>query len=267
MVGPGGDGCIPAGPDSVLRGGLRFVRHAPRCAKIGAVNDRNIELELDHPVWSCLKTRHARLARGDDLARRYDEAISPIGAVSGTTAGHVEALEALVRVGEDIALIGRAPALPTHWETLYASRLTQMIRRDRAPLPEGDVEAVKLGSADVPEMRELVELTHPGPFRTRTVELGAYIGIREHGRLIAMAGERMWVGNHREVSAVCTHPDAQGRGYARALMGRVVNRMLRSGETPFLHVDNPNRRAIDMYVALGFVPRIELALLYAKRNA
>ena len=225
------------------------------------------ERPLDHPVWSCLTTRHAHFARGDELARRYDETISPIGAVSGTSPRHIAALEALVGVGEDVALIGPAPELPANWETLYASRLTQMIRRDRSPLPEGDVEPVKLGAGDVPEMRELVELTHPGPFRTRTVELGAYIGFREQGRLIAMSGERMWIGSHREVSAVCTHPDAQGRGHARALVGRVVNRMLRAGETPMLHVDNPNRRAIDMYLALGFVARVELALLYAKRIA
>ena len=225
------------------------------------------EAELDHPVWSCLATRHAHLARGTALARRYAEAISPIGAVSATGAAHLAALEALVEVGDDVALIGPAPALGANWETLYASRLTQMIRRDRSPLPEGAVEPARLGDADVPEMLALVELTHPGPFRTRTIELGHYIGIRHHGRLVAMAGERMWIGDHREVSAVCTHPDAQGRGLARALVGHVVNRMLRAGETPILHVDHPNRRAVEMYLALGFVPRIELPLLYAKRIA
>jgi predicted GNAT family acetyltransferase len=225
------------------------------------------ERPLDHPVWSCLATRHAHFARGGDLARRYVETISPIGAVSGTRSEHIAALEALIGVGEDVALIGPAPELPANWETLYASRLTQMIRRDRSPLPEGNVEPVRLDASDVPEMRELVELTHPGPFRARTIELGTYIGVREQGRLIAMSGERMWLGSHREVSAVCTHPDAQGRGHARALVGRIVNRMLRAGETPILHVDNPNRRAIDMYLALGFVPRTELPLLYAKRIA
>ena len=67
-------------------------------------------------------------------------------------------------------------------------------------------------------MLALVELTHPGPFRRRTVELGNFVGIRRDGRLLAMAGERMWIGDFREVSAVCTHPDAQGRGLARTLM-------------------------------------------------
>jgi ribosomal protein S18 acetylase RimI-like enzyme len=221
---------------------------------------------LDDPVWSCLTTRHAHFALGDALARRYSATISPIGATSGTTAAHVGALEAIVELGDDIALIGRSlPSLPdAHWETLYVSRLEQMIRVDRSPLPEGDVEVSKLGKDDVSEMLELVELTKPGPFRLRTVELGTYIGFREHGRLIGMAGERMWIGEFREVSAVCTHPDAQGRGYARALIGRVVNRMLRAGETPILHVDCSNTRAIDLYRALGFAVRAQFALLYAR---
>jgi predicted GNAT family acetyltransferase len=111
----------------------------------------------------------------------------------------------------------------------------------------------------------LVEVTSPGPFRSRAIELGRFLGIREAGRLVAMAGERMWIGDFREISAVCTHPDARGRGYARALMGRVINRMLRAGETPFLHVRSSNARAIDIYRTLGFVRRAEFPLQYAKR--
>ena len=158
-----------------------------------------------------------------------------------------------------------APTLPENWETLYESRITQMIRVDRSPLPEGDIDASILGAADVADMLSLVELTKPGPFRRRTIELGTYVGIREDGRLVAMAGERTWAGDFREVSAICTHPDAQRRGYARALMGRVINRMLRAGETPFLHVESKNLRAIDIYLALGFIRRTEFPLLYAKR--
>jgi len=223
--------------------------------------------QLDDPVWSCLTTRHAHFARGDALARRYVESVSPIGALSGAGAAHVAALEALVAVGEDIALIGPAvPALAANWEVLYASRIVQMIRSDRSPLPEGDIEVSPLAAADIEEMLELVELTKPGPFRPRTIELGTYIGARLQGRLVAMAGERMWIGGFREVSAVCSHPDVQGRGYARALVGRIVNRMLARGETPILHVDRPNARAIEMYLALGFVTRAELPLLYTKRT-
>ena len=48
-------------------------------------------------------------------------------------------------------------------------------------------------------------------------------------------------------------------------MGRVINRMLRAGETPFLHVRTINTRAIDLYRTLGFVRRAEFPLLHAKR--
>jgi ribosomal protein S18 acetylase RimI-like enzyme len=231
-----------------------------------AMNPSDDEGELDNPIWSCLTTRHEHLAHGGTLARRYPPAISPIGAISHTDPAHVKALEALVEIGDDIGIFGSCvPALPSNWETLHGSRLTQMVRTNRILLPEGAADASTLGPGDVAEMLSLVDLTKPGPFRPRTIELGAYFGIREAGRLVAMAGERMWVGNFREVSAVCTHPEAQGRGYARALVGRIVNRMLRRGEMPFLHVESNKLRAIDMYLALGFTSRAEFPLLHSKR--
>lgn len=224
------------------------------------------ERQLDNPIWSCLTTRHAHFSHGGPWARRYLSTISPIGAIPGTGPADVAALEAVLDIGEDFAMFASSvPDLSANWETLYASRLAQMIRSDRSVLPEGNVDVSTLGPADVADMLALVELTKPGPFRTRTIELGTYVGIREGGRLVAMAGERMWVGSFREVSAVCTHPDAQRRGYARALIGRVVNRMLCADQTPFLHVECSNLRAIEMYRALGFAPRAEYPLLYAKR--
>jgi predicted GNAT family acetyltransferase len=128
-------------------------------------------------------------------------------------------------------------------------------------------DVVTLGGRDVDDMLALVELTHPGPFRRRTVELGNFVGVRRDGRLLAMAGERMWIGDYREVSAVCTHPDAQGRGLARTLMAHVINRMLAAGQTPFLHVLSTNERAIATYEGLGFVRRTEIALTRAHRMA
>jgi ribosomal protein S18 acetylase RimI-like enzyme len=221
---------------------------------------------LDNPIWSCLSSRHADFARGGKLARRYHADISPISGLAGDEPMYFAELESLLEIGDDFATFGFSlPSLSASWETLYASRLTQMVRADATPLPERDADVIALGAADVPEMLTLVELTRPGPFRQRTIALGNYLGIREDGRLVAMAGERMWIDNFREVSAICTHPQAQGRGYARTLMSRVINRMLRAGETPFLHVESKNRRAIDVYRALGFTPRAEFALLYAKR--
>jgi ribosomal protein S18 acetylase RimI-like enzyme len=224
------------------------------------------ERQLDNPIWFCLSSRHAHFSHGGARARRYLSTISPISGLPGAGPADVAALEAIVEVGGDVAMFGSSvPELRANWETLHGSRLTQMVRADSSPLPEGKADVTILGPADVAEMLTLVGLTKPGPFRPRTIELGIYVGIREGGRLLAMAGERMWVGGFREVSAVCTHPDAQRRGYARALVGRVVNRMLRAGETPFLHVESSNLQAIETYRALGFTARAHYPLLYARR--
>jgi ribosomal protein S18 acetylase RimI-like enzyme len=227
----------------------------------------DLERQLDNPIWSCLATRQAHLAQGDARVRRYPASISPLTGLAGEGLDRdiVASLAAVVPVGDDTGIFGPAPALGPAWEVLRQARITQMIRRDDAPLDEGDVGVCTLDERDVPQMLELVALTQPGPFRPRTIELGRYIGIRENGRLLAMAGERMWLGDYREASAICTHPDARGRGYARALIGRVINRMLRAGETPFLHVYSTNTQAIDVYLDLGFVRRAEFDLLHARR--
>jgi predicted GNAT family acetyltransferase len=225
------------------------------------------EHALDNPVWSCLTTRHARLAQGDGLALRYPPDYSPLSGLPAATPDNLQALQALVEVGDAVAVAGaHVPEWPANWETLHRIRLVQMIRRETTPLGEVGAEVAVLTKADVGDMLALVELTHPGPFRERTIELGTFVGVRQRGRLLAMAGERMWIGDNREVSAVCTHPEAQGRGLARALMGRVINRMLRAGQTPILHVEGANERAIGMYEGLGFVRRAEFPLLYAKRT-
>ena len=202
---------------------------------------------------------------------RYPPEFSPLSGLPAADPDNLEALQSLVEVGDAVAVAGaHVPEWPASWETLHRIRIVQMVRRDATPLhvagTAGGSDIVVLTADDVGDMLALVELTHPGPFCERTIELGKFVGIREHGRLLAMAGERMWVGDHREVSGVCTHPDAQGRGFSRSLMGRVINRMLRAGQIPFLHVESTNERAIAMYTGLGFTRRAELPLLYAKRK-
>ena len=109
-----------------------------------------------------------------------------------------------------------------------------------------------LDDEDAEEMFALAFLTNPGPFSQRTHRLGRFIGIRENGRLVAMAGERMKPGAYTELSGVCSHPDYRGRGYAGFLMRVVASRMLERGEIPFLHCYTTNTGAIALYRSLGF---------------
>jgi predicted GNAT family acetyltransferase len=124
-------------------------------------------------------------------------------------------------------------------------------REDRSDSPE----IVRLGVQDSPEMVELATLTKPGPFGPRTHQLGTYLGVRFEGELVAMAGERLKVPGYTEVSAVCTHPEHTGKGYARVLMTEIMRGIGDRGEIPLLHVRRDNLRAVELYERLGFRTR------------
>jgi predicted GNAT family acetyltransferase len=112
--------------------------------------------------------------------------------------------------------------------------------------------AIQLGPQHATQALELATLTRPGPFDLRTIELGEYLGFFEGERLIAMAGERLHAGSFREISGVCTHPDFQGRGFARRLMNKLIRRQILRNETPFLHVIHDNAVAHGLYERMGF---------------
>ena len=113
-----------------------------------------------------------------------------------------------------------------------------------------DPAAITLGAEDAAEMLALATLTKPGPFALRTPELGRYIGVREEGVLVAMAGERLRLDGYTEVSAVCTRPTHRGRGHARGLVWQLVQEIAARDETPFLHVRADNPGAIRLYASL-----------------
>jgi ribosomal protein S18 acetylase RimI-like enzyme len=133
--------------------------------------------------------------------------------------------------------------------------LAQMVCE--ATLDEPDLAVAPLGAGDTDDVMELVALTAPGPFERGTLEMGCYVGLRREGRLVAMAGERMKPPGHTEISAVCVHPDAQGRGLGEAFVRAVGAPIQRAGHIPFLHVHTGNERAIALYERLGFRRRIE----------
>ena len=114
-------------------------------------------------------------------------------------------------------------------------------------------------------MLDLVALAQPGPFLPRTIEMGNYYGIRQDGKLVAMAGERLHLTGFCEISAVCTHPNFRGRGYAAALTTQVAQGISERGELPFLHVAPDNHPAMRLYQKLGFQLRIEIELCGLQR--
>lgn len=225
---------------------------------------------LDHPVWSALTTRHRPFAEGGPAVWRYPAQVAPFAALPDGTPGSFQALAALAVPGVPLALVqAEAIVAPAPFETLMATTIDQMLGRERGPMPgypdRGDL--LRLDVDDVPEMMALVELTRPGPFGPRTLELGTYLGVRDGNRLVAMAGERMGLDGFTEISAVCTHPDHRGRGHARALMTALIRAVTTRGEVPFLHCLSDNASAIGLYHELGFTLRTRVHFTLLRRQA
>jgi ribosomal protein S18 acetylase RimI-like enzyme len=217
------------------------------------------ETLLDNPIFNALRTDHSSLAMSEGVARRYPASIGPLAGAPGQSQASYDALRSLAGPGGMIGLfLHDPPSLPAGWSLFRGGILTQMIcikpNLDAAGALTDDVSLRRLGSADVPAMMELAKLTEPGPFRERTFELGNFYGIFAGDRLLAMAGQRMRVPGFVEVSAVCTHPDARGRGYAGVVMCEVMRDIAIEGRTSFLHAfdDNP---AVRLYQKLGFTHR------------
>src|SRR4051794_33686108 len=208
---------------------------------------------LDNLIWHALTTRQAELAVIGGAARQFPPDVAPFIAIERPTVEAYEDLAGLVPEGSQSVLFtaDRVKPPPDILTPAFEIPLTQMIASDVRP-PRGTLDVVDLGPEDVPDMIALVELTKPGPYKQRTIQLGRYIGIRREGRLVAMAGERLKMNGFTEISAVCTHPDWRRHGFASELVSLMVNHIRECGDTPILHTGSANTPAISVYRKLGF---------------
>lgn len=216
---------------------------------------------LDRAVWNALTTRLSGFVTADSDARavRIDPEVGVF--VSGADA-RPETLQAMA----DLAL--RHPGAGMVEKTggplaevdlpgvEIVSRIALVQMMCPALTPGGsDLAHETLTEADAPAMLALALLTKPGPFRSRTRELGPFIGVKQDGKLVAMAGRRMRVDGFTELSGVCTHPDHRGRGYAAGLSRAVVGEILATGDYAFLHAFAEHDATIAFYRSLGFEVR------------
>jgi ribosomal protein S18 acetylase RimI-like enzyme len=210
---------------------------------------------LDRPVFHALRGGWASHARRAGGALRLDPRWGPFAALDDPS-GDPRDLVALAAADAPLWLVeAEAVPPPDGLHLVRTAELAQMVLEtlaDAGDLMVGD----PLGDADAADMATLAHLTEPGPWDPLTHRNGGFFGVRDaDGRLIAMAGERMRFDGFAEVSGVCTHPDARGRGLAFALMHRVAAAMLARGERPFLHSYAGNQTAIGLYERLGFRTR------------
>jgi ribosomal protein S18 acetylase RimI-like enzyme len=219
---------------------------------------------LDNPVWHALTGPHAQHAIGVGLARHYRRAMTPFSGIATETPAAYTDLSTNLPPNTEarhFSIADKPP--PDGWTAIDAFPMLQMVAKVSAK-PVSDLAPTILNAGDIEAMVELVALAKPGPFGARTPELGVYLGVREHGRLVAMAGERMHVSGHVELSTICTHPDVRGRGLAAQLMLQLMRHAWDRGEIPFLHVRSENEAAVSLYQRLGFEVRREMWVLWRK---
>jgi predicted GNAT family acetyltransferase len=218
-----------------------------------------MEHMLDNPVWNALITGNKNLCKGDEEIKYFDEDVAPFVAFKEFSPEKLEQLYGLLPFKRPATVVTPMEIeIPAKWKMLRAMKGFQMVHRENSVLDEVTVNLVTLTEEHSAEMVALAKLTKPGPFELRTIEFGHYKGIFDGDKLVAMAGQRFHPFNYAEVSAVCTHPDYTGKGYARQLLIYQVNRIREAGNIPFLHVRNDNERAIKVYESLGFALRTKI---------
>jgi ribosomal protein S18 acetylase RimI-like enzyme len=222
---------------------------------------RKLEQVLDNPIWHSLNSRHAHLALTCGEAKRYPPEVAPfVGVPSVAAEPH---LDKLISPGERVGILNIIPPLES-WTVIKDLDLYQYIWSGQAQA-KPDEQAVKLTEAHLPAMLELTALVYPAYFRPGTARLGDYVGLFDGGRLAAMAGIRMSMHGHQELSAICTHPDYRGRGYAKRLTLHLVDQILKQGDLPFLHTEADNLAGQKVYEAVGFEVRAALPFKVLER--
>ncbi len=222
---------------------------------------------LDNPVWEALSTEDKRFNRGTNALVFFPEDVSPFVGMENWNEEDLATMDSLLPAERSFSvMIAGEVMIPPNFEILFTTPLYQMTCRILQPIAQAGSTIQHLGEADVPAMLALTALTKPGPFLQHTIDFGNYVGIYEHGELLAMAGERLHLRGYTEVSAVCTHPDHLGKGYAAQLMTFACERIIKQGNIPFLHVKMDNLRAIRKYEQLGFSKRADFYFAVVKKR-
>jgi len=210
---------------------------------------------LDNPIWQALTSLDADKNTGTGNFAWLDADIAPfMGMPCWDEKSQHELLLHAPRERSWFLLYSEEVRFIDEYKIVFTIPLYQYYCKNpgKEPATKKKVEIVPLDMANVDEMIALTALTKPGPFGKRTIEFGNYHGIFEDGKLVAMGGERLHLDGHTEISAICTHPDYQGRGYGAKMTHYLAESVMQKGETPFLHARVDNLKAIDLYKKLGF---------------
>jgi GNAT superfamily N-acetyltransferase len=211
---------------------------------------------LDNPIYNALKTGNKKLSIGEGLVNIFRRNVAPFAGMENNSVKDFETLTAFgPQINPVVIFTPVKLNTPKNWDVVREFEMLQMVHEGLAPTNSPSQQITDLDESHITQMLELTELTKPGPFLQRTIEFGNYTGIFEAGKLVSMAGQRMQPSPYIELSAVCTHPDHLGKGYAGILLNEQIRRVKEAGGIPFLHVLDDNYSAIRVYERVGFKAR------------
>ncbi len=197
--------------------------------------------------------RIGRARRGAALGARFDglTAVSTVGDL------HEEDLRAL------LAWPGR---LELHLTEAHYARLAALSPRGLGPARRmvameapargaaPDPEALLLDAAGFAEARALMARHNPETVLSARMAALPFAGLREAGRLVAIAGTIGVAGDTALIGHFLTVPEARGRGLARRLALHLRWHFAQSGVTRLLlATTEDNLAACRAYAAAGFV--------------
>jgi ribosomal protein S18 acetylase RimI-like enzyme len=213
--------------------------------------------KLDNPVWYSLSETHKPFSVDYTIAKFYHPDYCPFGGFEATEniSRQIDEYATLV---DNFYVVGNKPQLSDRL-TLHKELIClQMVIDNKIEIAQKE-QIILLTNEHADALFQLVNLVQPGYFKSKTALLGNYFGVFKNGELVAVAGERMKMHDYTEVSAIVTHPNYTGLGYAKQLIAHAVNNIFDQGKIPYLHVVETNVGAIKLYEKLGFTTRRKMS--------
>ena len=213
--------------------------------------------KLDNPVWFSLSETHQSFAVEYVSVKFYHPDYCPFGGFEKGNA-IAKSIDGYSEMVDSFFIVGEKPELSNILKLNKELVCLQMIVCNPIDIAIND-PIVKLTDEHIDALYELVNFVQPGYFKKKTSLLGNYYGIFKNEELVSVTGERMQMNDFIEVSAVVTHPNHTGKGYAKQLVVQTVNEIFKQNKIPFLHVIEDNKGAIQLYEKLGFSTRRKIS--------
>ena len=223
------------------------------------------EKKLDNPVWYSLNEEHGKFSVVYNQIRFYHPEYCPFGGFTeedNTSIG----INKYALLTDHFYVVGDKPSFTSKIQLKNELVCNQMLLKEPLDFESTECITVLKTINQKQDLFNLVNLVQPGYFKSKTSDLGNYYGIYKDNKLIAVTGERMKMNKFTEVSAVVTHPEFTGKGYAKQLIKHTTTQIFKENKTPYLHVAESNYGAIKLYEKLGFTTRRKISFWNLVRN-